>query len=94
MSTQSHQGFEYFVTWVDNNSCKVFVHGLQQKLDVEQASKAFILHAKVETGMPVQALHSDGGGEYTAGSVQSYLSTKGIKHEITTLDTPQHDRSI
>jgi hypothetical protein len=91
MSTWSYQGFKYFVTWVDNNLCKVFVHGLRQKSDVEQALKAFVSHAEVKTGMPVQALHSDGGGEYTAGSVQSYLSAKGIKHEITTPDTPQHN---
>jgi hypothetical protein len=91
MSTQSHQGFEYFITLVDDNLNKVFIHGLRQKLDVEQALKAFVSCTEVETGMPVQALRSDGGGEYTTGSVQSYLSTKGIKHDITMLDTPQHN---
>jgi hypothetical protein len=91
MSTRSYQGFKYFVTWIDDNLCKAFVHGLRHKSDVEQALKAFVSRAEVKTGMPVQALRSDGGGEYTAGSVQSYLSAKGIKHEITTPDTPQHN---
>ena len=41
--------------------------------------------------MTAQILHSNGGGEYTTSSVQTYLKHKGIKHEITTPDTPQHN---
>ena len=33
----------------------------------------------------------DGGGEYISWEVQRYLEEKGIKHEITTPDTPQHN---
>jgi hypothetical protein len=50
-----------------------------------------MLGAEVEMGMPAQILRSDGGGEYTTSSIQSYLKQKGIKHEITTPDTPQHN---
>jgi GAG-pre-integrase domain len=42
ISTRSHQGFEYFVTWIDDKSCKVSIHGLCQKSEVEEALKAFI----------------------------------------------------
>jgi hypothetical protein len=42
-------------------------------------------------GMPAQILRSDGEGEYTASSVQTYLKQKGIRHKITTPDTPQHN---
>ena len=91
MSTCSYQGFEYFVTWVDDKSRKVSVHGLCLKSEVKQALKTFVSCAKVETGMVVQTLHSDGGGEYTAKDVQKYLAEKGIKHELTTPDTPQHN---
>jgi Reverse transcriptase (RNA-dependent DNA polymerase)/GAG-pre-integrase domain/Integrase core domain len=91
ISTRSHQGFEYFVTWIDDKSRKVSIHGLHQKSEVEEALKVFVLRAEVETGMPAQTLCSDGGGEYTASSVQAYLKQKGIKHKITTPDTPQHN---
>ena len=47
--------------------------------------------AEVKTGMVVQTLRSDGGGEYTAKDVQKYLAEKGIKHELTTPNTPQHN---
>lgn len=91
--TRSHQGFEYFVTWIDDKSQKVFVQGLRQKSDIEEALKTFVSCAEVETGMQLQILRSDGGGEYTGKNVQKYLSSKGVKHEITTADTPQHNVS-
>jgi hypothetical protein len=89
--TRSHQGFEYFVTWVNDKSRRVSVHGLHHKSEIEEALKAFVSGAEVETGMAVHTLCSDGGGEYTADNVQKYLRQKGIKHELTTPDTPQHN---
>jgi transposase InsO family protein len=89
--TRSHQGFEYFVTWVNDKSRRVSVHGLHHKSEIEEALKAFVSGAEVETGMAVHILHSDGGGEYTADNVQKYLRQKGIKHELTTPDTLQHN---
>jgi len=88
---KSYEGYEYFVTWVDDKSRKVFVDGLRAKSDVFEHLKTFIARAEVETGCKVVALRSDGGGEYTAHSVQEYLREKGIKHEMTTPNTPQHN---
>jgi transposase InsO family protein len=51
----------------------------------------FITKAKLETGLKVKALHCDGGGEYTAKHVQQYLEDRGITHEMTTADMPQHN---
>jgi transposase InsO family protein len=89
--TRSHEGYEYFVTWTDDKSRKVFVNGLKAKSDVAEHLKVFIARAENETGRRVAALRSDGGGEYLAGTVQQYLKDKGIKHEVTTPDTPQHN---
>jgi len=91
MSTRSHRGFEYFVTFTDDKSRKVFVEGLHQKSDVERHLKAFIARAEVETGQRIKVLRSDGGGEYIGGSLVKYLQEKGTQHEITTPDTPQHN---
>jgi hypothetical protein len=41
--TCSHQGFEYFITWIDDRLCQVTVYRLCQKSKVEEALKAFIL---------------------------------------------------
>jgi hypothetical protein len=53
--------------------------------------KAFITQAELETGQKVKALCSDGGGECIASHVQQYLKECGIKHKVTTADTPQHN---
>ena len=92
LPTKSHEGFEYFVTWVDDKSHKVFVAGLQEKSEVTCHLKTFVSRAEIETRQHVGALRSDGGGEYISGEVQHYLEEKGIKHEITMPDTPQHNR--
>jgi hypothetical protein len=91
LPTRSHRGFEYFVTFTDDKSRKVFVEGLHLKSDVERHLKAFIVRAELETGQHAKVLRSDGGGEYTGGTLVKYLQEKGIQHEITTPDTPQHN---
>ena len=50
------------------------------------------MQVEPETGHKLKVLCSDGGGEYTAREVQSFLKDKGIKHKMTTADTPQHNR--
>jgi len=90
-STRSHQGFAYFVTWIDDKSRKVFVDAMKEKSEVAQHLRAFVARVELETGHKLKVLRSDGGGEYTAGGLQSFLKDKGIKHELTTADTPQHN---
>jgi hypothetical protein len=91
LPTCSHRGFSYFVTWIDDASCKVFVAGMREKSEVFSHLKAFVTRAELGTGMSLKILRSDGGGEYTAHAVQTYLSEKGVQHEVTTPDTPQHN---
>jgi len=90
-STRSHQGFAYFVTWIDDKSRKVFVDAMKEKSKVARHLHAFVAQVELETGHKLKVLRSDGGGEYTAGEVQSFLKDKGAKHEMTTADTPQHN---
>jgi len=91
-STPSRQGFIYFVTWIDDKSHKVFVDAMKEKSEVAQHLCAFITRVELETSHKLKVLCSDGGGEYTAGGLQSFLKDKGIKHKLTTADTPQHNR--
>jgi len=86
--TCSHQGYLYFVTWVDDKSRKVFVMGLRKKSEVAQHLKAFVSWAELETGKWLKVLRTDGGGEYIRANVQKFLEEKGIQHEITMPDTP------
>jgi len=58
---------------------------------VAQHLHAFVTCVELETGHKLKVLRSDGGGKYTAGGLQSFLKDKGIKHELTTADTLQHN---
>jgi hypothetical protein len=91
LPTRSHQGFEYFVTWIDDASPKVFVTGLREKSEVAEHLKSFVARVELDTGKRLKVLRTDGGGEYIASAVQEFLKSKGIQHEITTPDTPQHN---
>ena len=91
LPTRSHQGFEYFATWIDDASRKVFVTGLREKSEVAEHLKLFVARVELETGKRLKVLRTDGGGEYIASAVQEFLKTKGVQHEITTPDTPQHN---
>ena len=91
LPTRSHQGFLYFVTWIDDKSRKVSITGMREKSEVPQHLKAFVTHAELETGQCVKVLCTDGGGKYIGGKAQKYLEEKGIKHKIITPDTPQHN---
>jgi hypothetical protein len=91
LPTQSHRGYKYFVTFTDNKSCWVSISPLKEKSEVGQHLKAFIMRAELETGLKVKTLCSNGGGEYMAKHVQQFLTDRGIKHEITMVDMPQHN---
>ena len=90
-TTHSHQNFLYFVTFIDDKSRKVFVKAMKEKSEVIQHLHTFIARVELETGQRLKVLHSDGGGEYTGGELQSFLKDKGIKYKLTTADTPQHN---
>jgi hypothetical protein len=90
-STCLHKGYKYFATFVDDMSRKVYVAGLRRKSDVAQHLKSFVAQTELETGQRLRVLRSDGGGEYTGDAVAKYLEDRGIKHEVTTPDTPQHN---
>lgn len=92
LPTRSHSGYEYFATFIDDKSRKVFVVGLKHKSNVAQNLKDFIACTETETSKHIKALRSDGGGEYTGNLLTKYLKGKGIKQELMTPDTPQHNR--
>jgi hypothetical protein len=88
----SHHGYQYFVTFINNSSRFTSIYPLWEKLEVGKSLKAFIAWVELETRLKVKTLRSDGGGEYMARHVKDYLVECGIKHEVMTPDTPQHNR--
>ena len=78
LPTRSHQGYDYFATFVDDKSQKVFVAGLRKKNEVLEHLHAFATCAHLETRKWIKILRSNGGGEYTGHLPKKYLNERGI----------------
>jgi hypothetical protein len=91
LPVHSHRSYRYFITFINNSSHFASVSPLREKSEVGKSIKSFITWVELETGQRVKILHSDRGGEYLAGYVKDYLEECGIKHKVTTPNTPQHN---
>jgi hypothetical protein len=92
LPVHSHHGYHYFVMFINDSSRFASVTPLQGKSEVGKSIKSFIAQVELETGQRVKILCSNRGGEYLAGYIKDYLEERSIKHEVTTPNTPQHNR--
>ena len=87
LNARSLDGAEYFLTFVDDKTqypwvyvLKVFKRFIEWKTMVERSA-----------GGKVKVLHSDSGGEYTGRHFVEYLSSEGVRHELTVPKTPEQN---
>ena len=71
-------GSQYFVTFIDDFSRKVWVYFIKQKFEIFATFK--IWKAKVENliGRKIKYLRSDNGTEYTDSQFQKFCEEHGI----------------
>jgi Pol polyprotein/LTR polyprotein gag-polypeptide-like protein/gag-pre-integrase-like protein/integrase-like protein len=91
LPTVSCQGYSYFITFTDDCSRKVFVARLWEKSEVFQCFMELLVWLELQMGYKLKAFRTDGEGKYMSKHFESYLKTKGIHHEITMPNTPQHN---
>ena len=90
-STPTMSGSLYFLTLVDDYSRYSWVYTLKTKAETAPTLRNWVLLVEGETGLTVRSLRSDNGGEYLAADLQAFLATKGIRHQLTTPDSPQQN---
>jgi len=71
VSVSSIGGKQYFVTFIDDHSRKVWVYFLRHKSDVFEAFKKWKAMVENETGLKIKKLRSDNGGEYEDNEFKS-----------------------
>ena len=91
MKTRTHGGAKYFDTFIDDFTRKTFVYFLTQKSQVFDKFKEFKAFAENQTGMKLQKLRSDNGGEYTSKAFNSFCKEHGIERQFSTPYTPQQN---
>lgn len=89
LSHPSHDGYVYFVTFIDDYSKLTVVYLLQYKSQVYESFLHFINHAERETGQKVVELRSDNGGEYVSTRMKTWCAEHGIKQVMGPPHTPE-----
>ena len=82
---------KYLSLIVDEKSRMMFCKLLQFKSEAADHIIEFITQAENEVERKVKYFHADGGTEYNNSTLREYFKSKGIKMELTTRSTPQHN---
>jgi hypothetical protein len=90
--TVSLAGSSYYMSFTDDYSRESQVTFLKQKSEALEAFKHY--EARLTTqkdGVHIKTLRSDRGGEYLSAEFDVHLKDHGIKHKLTTHDSPQQN---
>ena len=91
MKSHTHGGAKYFITFIDDFMQKTFVYSLTQKAQVFDKFKEFKVFAEDQTGVKLQKLRSDNGGEYTTRVFNDFYKEHDIERQFSTPYTPQQN---
>lgn len=88
-ATISSNGFVYYVHFIDHFSKFTWVYFLKRKSDVVSAFTSFKAMVETQFNSKIQALQTDGGGEFVA--LNTILLESGIQHRICCPHTPEQN---
>jgi len=91
MQVTTLNGQRYFITFIDEMSGRVGIALLHRKSDAMTAFKGYQSRAERSSGKKIQALRSDGGGEYTSREFAEHLKLEGIKHIVSPPYNPRQN---
>jgi hypothetical protein len=82
MSATSLSGYAYYVSFIDDYTCKTWIYLLKAKNEVFGKFKEFKALGENLTERKIKTLRSDNGGEFTSEYFKKYCKEVGIKREI------------
>lgn len=91
MEEETPSGNRFYIVLVDDFSRYTVVHLLRRKSDAEEKIRDFCNLVKNQFGHYPKKIRSDGGGEFTGGSLRKYFTECGIVHEQTAPYSPQQN---
>lgn len=90
-TSESFDGFKYFVIFVDDFSRATWLYLLKSKNEVMEVFKDFHNLVTNHFSSQIQTLRSDNGTEYMSHVMTQYLSNHGIMHQTSCVGTPQQN---
>ena len=88
MPSKSLGGAQYFVTFIDDATRRVWAYAIKTKDETFACFKRFLSRAEAQSGKKLKALRTDNGGEYIANDFKQFCAERGIKREFTAPYTP------
>ena len=89
LRTTCYGGGEYFVTFTDEYTRKIWVYVLRRKSEVYETVMEWVHMVERESGHKVKRVRSDNGGEYVSSRIEQLCKDAGIVQEYDTSYTPQ-----
>uniref|UniRef100_A0A2N9HUM1 Integrase catalytic domain-containing protein n=1 Tax=Fagus sylvatica TaxID=28930 RepID=A0A2N9HUM1_FAGSY len=87
----SKGGAQYFMSFIDDYSRKVWVYFLKNKFDAFATFKKWKAKVENHTGRKLNCLRTDNGTEYRDGEFLKFCEEHGIKRHFTVQKTPQQN---
>ena len=91
ITTPSLSGKRYVLTFVDDNSRKLWAIPLALKSDTFAAFREWQVLVEKQLGRPVKVLRSDNGGEYFSNAFADHCTKHGLVHQHTAPHTPEQN---
>ena len=91
VKVSTHQGYHYWVTFIDDFSHFKSVYLLKQKSETFAAFKQFKAWAENVTGVKLGTLRDDKGGEYMSRKCEVFCIEHGIQRQHTVRNCPQQN---
>ncbi|CAI7759564.1 unnamed protein product [Closterium sp. NIES-54] len=87
----SKGGARFLLVMLDDATCMCWTRLLKAKGDVTKAIQEWALEVCDDDKKRIKAIRTDGGGEFVNAELEKWMKSKGIKHDVTTPYTPQHN---
>jgi len=91
VKVSTHQGYRYWVSFIDDFSHFKAVYLLKHKSEAFAAFKQFKAWAENLTGQRMGSLHDDKGGEYMSKEFDMFCIDHGIQRQHTVRNRPQQN---
>lgn len=91
LEVKSIGGAQYFLTFVDDFTRKVYVYFLKSKSEVFSKFKMFKVLVENQLDLKIKRLRTDNGTEYLSNQFKEYMQNSGIIHETSNSYTPQQN---
>ena len=91
VKVSTHQGYRYWVSFIDDFSRFKAVYLLKRKSETFAAFKQFKAWAENVTGLRMGSLRDDKGGEYMSREFEAFCIDHGIQRQHTVQNRPQQN---